>query len=178
MKGKGHKGRVGTEHVNAHVRTCMHARTCTCTCVHAHARVHTRVCTRMCTHARAHMHVHVSTCVHTCVTCMLLRFTHISDATVPKVTAISPCLKSLLSEVPNKTSTTGPMPFAFTRVVVGISGTIDVTPLQDAFTLFLGARHFHEELERYFLCIFSDFRSWFGHSTETAFPRRLGQRLC
>ena len=51
-------------------------------------------------------------------------------------------------EVPNKTSTPGPTPAAFTRVVVDIFGTLDITPLQDALTPFLGARHFHEELER------------------------------
>ena len=82
---------------------------------------------------------------------------------LPEVTAISPCLKWLLSEVPN-TSTPGPKPVAFTRtrVFVDIFGAIDFTPLQDAFTPFLGARNFHEEQERCFPCVLSDFRLWFG----------------
>jgi len=81
---------------------------------------------------------------------------------LPEVTAISPCLKWLLSEVPN-TSTPGPIPVAFTRtrVIVDIFGAIDFTPLQDAFTPFLGARNFHEEQERCFPCVLSDFRLWF-----------------
>ena len=90
------------------------------------------------------------------------------------VPPMPPCLKSLLSEVPNKTSTPGPMPVAFTRVVVDISGTVDVTPLQDAFTPFLGARHFHEEQERCFPCILSDFRLWFGHFRRNSLSSKIG----
>ena len=96
-------------------------------------------------------------------------------ATVPEITVISPCLKSLLSEVPN-TSTPGPTPVAFNRVIVDIFGAVDITPLQDAFTPFLGARHFHEEQERCFPCVLSDFRLWFGHFHRDSLS--LGQPHC
>ena len=87
-------------------------------------------------------------------------------------------------EVPNKTSTPGPTPAAFTRLVVDIFGTLDITPLQDALTPFLGTRHFHEELERGFLCILSDFRLKFGLQNplgalpETLQDPPLGGRGC
>ena len=55
-----------------HARTCMHTRTCTCTCARVHAyaymcargHVHIHLCTRAraCTHTL--MSIHVCTCVH------------------------------------------------------------------------------------------------------------------
>ena len=62
IKGKGHKGRVGTEYTRVHVHVHVCARVCMLVCVHS------------CVHACACVCMRVHDCVHVCVLCARARW--------------------------------------------------------------------------------------------------------